>query len=136
MTLSCAARLPKLWTCCVDIVGMFNLVSFLENTSEFRRSSREPEYGYLATDREMLYNVSPIAKVDDIERPLMVVHGANDPRVPINETEQAVEQLRARGREILYLRYEDEGHGISKRKNRIDCYQKIIAFILEHLGMA
>lgn len=136
MTLSCAARLPKLWTCCVDIVGMFNLVSFLENTSEFRRASREPEYGYLATDREMLYSVSPIAKVDDIERPLMVVHGANDPRVPINETEQAVEQLRARGREILYLRYEDEGHGISKRKNRIDCYQKVITFILEHLGMA
>ncbi len=135
MTLSCAARLTKLWACCVGIVGMFNLVTFLENTSDFRRASRETEYGYLATDREMLYNVSPIAKVDDIERPLMVVHGANDPRVPVTETEQVVAQLKARGKEVVYLRYEDEGHGVSKLKNRIDCYRQIGAFILKHLGM-
>lgn len=134
MTLSCAARMPKLWACCVGIVGMFNLVTFLENTSEFRRASRETEYGFLATDREMLYRVSPIAKVDDIERPLMVVHGANDPRVPVTETEQVVARLKAAGKEVFYLRYEDEGHGVSKMKNRIDCYTKIAAFIKEHLG--
>lgn len=133
MTLSCCARLPKLWACAVAQVGMFNLVTFLENTSDYRRTAREPEYGYLATEREMLFNVSPAAKVDDMETPIIIAHGANDPRVPVTEAEQAVAKLKDMGVEVEYLRYEDEGHGVVKMHNKLDCYKKIVAFIKKHI---
>lgn len=133
MTLSCCARLPKLWACAVAQVGMFNLVTFLENTSDYRRTAREPEYGYLATDREILFNVSPAAKVDDMETPIIIAHGANDPRVPVTEAEQAVTKLKDMGVEVEYLRYEDEGHGVVKMHNRLDCYKKIVEFIKKHI---
>lgn len=133
MTLSCCARLPKLWSCAVAQVGMFNLVTFLENTSDYRRTAREPEYGSLEKDREILFNVSPAAKMDDMEAPIIIVHGANDPRVPVTEAEQAVTHLKAKGVEVEYLRYEDEGHGVAKTHNRLDCYKKIVAFIKKHI---
>ena len=135
MTLSCVARYPDLWAAGIDVVGMTNLVTFLENTSEYRRSHRESEYGTLANDRETLYNVSPIAKVNDIKAPLMVIHGANDPRVPVTEADMIVENVKSRGVEVKYLRYEDEGHGLAKRKNQLDCYPQVVAFLKKHLRM-
>lgn len=135
MTLSCVARYPKLWAAGVDVVGMTNLVTFLENTSEYRRAHRESEYGTLAHDRQTLYDVSPIAKVDDICAPLMVIHGANDPRVPVTEAEMIVENVRSRGVEVKYLRYEDEGHGLAKRKNQLDCYPQVVDFLRKHLRL-
>ena len=135
MTLSCVARYPELWAAGVDVVGMTNLVTFLENTSEYRRAHRESEYGTLAHDRETLYNVSPIAKVGDIKAPLMVIHGANDPRVPVTEADMIVENVKSRGIEVSYLRYEDEGHGLAKRKNQLDCYPQVVAFLKKHLRM-
>ena len=133
MTLSCVARYPDLWAAGIDVVGMTNLVTFLENTSEYRRAHRESEYGTLAKDRETLYNVSPIAKVGDIKAPLMVIHGANDPRVPVTEADMIVENVKSRGIEVKYLRYEDEGHGLAKRKNQLDCYPQVVAFLKKHL---
>ena len=133
MTLSCVARLPELWAAGVDVVGMTNLVTFLENTSEYRRAHRESEYGSLKDNRELLYEVSPIAKVDQIKAPLMVIHGANDPRVPVTEAEQIVENVQSRGIDVRYLRYEDEGHGLAKRKNQLDCYPQVAAFLKKHL---
>ena len=133
MTLSCVARYPDLWAAGIDVVGMTNLVTFLENTSEYRRAHRESEYGTLARDRETLYHVSPIAKVDDIKAPLMVIHGANDPRVPVTEADMIVENVKSRGVEVKYLRYEDEGHGLAKRKNQLDCYPQVVAFLKKHL---
>lgn len=135
MTLSCLARLPQHFAAGVDIVGIVNLVTFLENTSSYRRAHRESEYGSLEHQHDMLYQVSPIAKVENIRAPLMVVHGANDPRVPISEAEQIVESLQKRGVPVHYLRYEDEGHGLSKRHNQLDCYSQAAQFLCEHLGM-
>ena len=66
----------------------------------------------------------------------MVIHGANDPRVPVSEAEQVVEALRERGGEVEYLRYEDEGHGIQRLRNRLDCYPRVAAFLERHLGLA
>lgn len=129
MSLSAAARYPDLFCGAVDNVGMFNLVTFLENTSSYRRAHRESEYGSLARDRDLLYEVSPVAKVDNIKGPLMVIHGANDPRVPVSEAEQLVAYLRDRAVEVTYLRYEDEGHGLQNRKNRLDCYPQVLSFI-------
>lgn len=136
MTLSCAGRLPDLFACAVDTVGMYNLVTFLENTADYRRPHRESEYGSLANHRDLLYEVSPIAKIDQITAPLMVIQGKNDPRVPVTESDQVVEHLRSLGKEIHYLCYEDEGHGIRKMKNRIDCYPQIAAFLKANLGIA
>jgi dipeptidyl aminopeptidase/acylaminoacyl peptidase len=64
-----------------------------------------------------------------------VVHGANDPRVPVGEAEQVVAALQSRGREVTYLRYEDEGHGITRLQNRLDCYPQIASFLERHLGL-
>lgn len=136
MTLSCAARLPRLWACAIDTVGMFNLVTFLENTAPYRRLHRESEYGSLEKNRQLLYDVSPVSKVDDILAPLMVVHGANDPRVPVGEAEQVVQRLKDRGVQVEYLLYADEGHGISKLKNKLDCYPKMASFIKKHLKIS
>lgn len=133
MTLSCAARYPGLWACAIDTVGMYNLVTFLENTAEYRRPHRESEYGTLAHDRETLYNVSPAAKIADIEAPLMIIQGRNDPRVPVTEAEQAAEALKKLGRTVEYICYDDEGHGIAKLKNRLDCYPRMSTFLRKYL---
>lgn len=135
MTLSCATRLPELWCCAIDTVGMYNLETFLENTAEYRRAHRETEYGSLAHHRQILREVSPIAKIDDIQAPLMVIQGRNDPRVPAEEAEQVVETLRSRDHEVEYICYEDEGHGISKMKNQLDCYPRMAAFLKRHMGL-
>ena len=133
MTLSCITRYPELWAAGVDTVGMSNLETFLENTADYRRAHRESEYGSLEHHRDILRDVSPIHKVDQITAALMVVHGANDPRVPVGEAEQIVKSLRDRNVPVEYLLYTDEGHGISKRKNQFDCYPKVAAFLKNHL---
>ena len=99
----------------------------------YRRSHRESEYGSLKEHREILRKVSPIHYVDNIVAPLMVVHGANDPRVPVGEAEQIVKSLKDRSIPVEYLLYTDEGHGIAKRKNQFDCYPKVAAFLKKHL---
>ena len=97
------------------------------------RSHRESEYGSLEKHRDVLRRVSPIHKVDKIVAPLMVIHGANDPRVPVSEAEQIVESLTKRGVPVQYLHYEDEGHGLSKLKNKLDCYPQVAEFLKKHL---
>jgi dipeptidyl aminopeptidase/acylaminoacyl peptidase len=133
MVLAALTEYPELWSAGVDIVGIANLVTFLENTGSYRRSLREPEYGSLENDRELLESISPIHKAGDITAPLMVIHGKNDPRVPVGEAEQIVEQVKKNGGKVEYLLYEDEGHGLARLKNRLDAYPKIVAFLDEHL---
>jgi dipeptidyl aminopeptidase/acylaminoacyl peptidase len=135
MTMAAITEHPELWSAAVDIVGIVNFVTFLERTGAYRRALREAEYGSLEHDRAFLERISPIHKIDRIACPLLVVHGANDPRVPVSEAEQVVEALRARGGEVVYLRYEDEGHGITKLRNRLDCYPQIASFLERHLGL-
>ncbi len=134
MVLAALTEYPGLWSAGVDIVGIANLVTFLENTGSYRRALREPEYGSLEEDREFLEAISPIHKADDIAVPLMVIHGKNDPRVPVGEAEQIVERVRANGGSVEYLLYEDEGHGLAKLKNRLDAYPKIAAFFDRHVA--
>ena len=95
---------PELWAAGVDIVGIANFVPFLENTSDYRRQHRESEYGRLVADRELLERVSPIHYVERMTAPLLVIHGANDPRVPLSEAEQLVARLEALGLALITLR--------------------------------
>jgi protease II len=134
MVLAGLAFQPALWAAGVDIVGIASLVTFLENTSAYRRAYREREYGTLARDREFLHSVSPLTRIDDIVAPLFVIHGANDPRVPLSEAEQIHAAMTSRGRECELLVYPDEGHGLARRANRLDAIPKACAFLARHLA--
>ncbi|MFL5342490.1 MAG: S9 family peptidase [Gemmataceae bacterium] len=133
MVLAAVTHYPDLWAAAIDVVGICNFVTFLEKTGDWRRSHREKEYGNLREHREFLERISPIHHVDKIRCPLMVIHGANDPRVPVGEAEQIVAALRARNVPVEYLRYEDEGHGLVKLKNRLDAYPKMAEFLDRYL---
>ncbi|MCG8351080.1 MAG: S9 family peptidase, partial [Chloroflexales bacterium] len=133
MVLSALTRHPELWAAGVDLVGISNFVTFLENTGPYRRHSRESEYGSLERDRDFLISISPINYVDHIQAPLIVIHGANDPRVPLSEAEQIVAALRARQIPVEFLVYPDEGHGLVKLANKLDAYPKIVAFLDQHI---
>ncbi len=134
MVLAGLAFQPQLWAAGVDIVGISNLVTFLQNTSDYRRAHREREYGSLEHDREFLAAASPLGRADAIRAPLFVIHGRNDPRVPVSEAEQLVDNLSARGIRCTLAVYEDEGHGLARLSNRLDAYPRAIAFLDEVLG--
>jgi dipeptidyl aminopeptidase/acylaminoacyl peptidase len=129
MVLSALTEYPDIWAAGVDLVGIANFETFLENTARWRRHLREAEYGSLENDRELFKRISPIHQVDKIKTPLLVIHGANDPRVPIGEAEQIVERLKRLGRQVEFLRFEDEGHGIAKIPNRVKAYTAIGDFL-------
>jgi len=129
--LSALTEHPDLWCAGVDIVGISNFVTFLENTAAWRRSLREAEYGSLERDRELLERISPIHHVDKIRAPLFIVQGDNDERVPLSESLQIYEQVKARGVPVRLLRFADEGHGIAKTSNRLRAYSEILAWLNE-----
>ncbi|MFB6183275.1 MAG: prolyl oligopeptidase family serine peptidase [Haloarculaceae archaeon] len=133
MVLAALTQYPDLWAAGVDVVGIANFVTFLENTGSWRRQLREAEYGSLDENRDLLEAISPINHVEDIAAPLFVVHGANDPRVPVGEAEQIVERAREQGVPVEKLIFDDEGHGITKRENRIDAYTRVVEFLNEHV---
>ncbi|GGK82306.1 S9 family peptidase [Haloarcula sebkhae] len=133
MVLAALTEYPELWAAGVDVVGIANFVTFLENTGDWRRELREAEYGSLETDREFLESISPINNVDRIDAPLFVLHGANDPRVPVGEAEQIAEQATEQGVPVEKIVFDDEGHGISKRENRIEAYTAVVEFLDEHV---
>lgn len=133
MVLAGLAFYPELWAAGIDIVGIGNFVTFLENTASYRRAFREAEYGSLEHDRELLEKISPFNSVAKIKAPLFVIHGANDPRVPLSEAEQVVSKLKELGRKVEIAVYADEGHGLAKLKNRLDAYPKVVSFLEEIL---
>jgi dipeptidyl aminopeptidase/acylaminoacyl peptidase len=133
MVLSAVTTYPDLWAAAVDIVGIANFVSFMENTSSYRRKLRAAEYGSLENDRDFLTEISPIHKVDRITAPLIVLHGARDPRVPVTEAEQMVNSLRQRNHPVEYLRFEDEGHMFTKLNTRRVAYPAIADFLDKYL---
>jgi dipeptidyl aminopeptidase/acylaminoacyl peptidase len=116
----------------IDVVGISSFVTFLENTSAYRRDLRRAEYGdeRLPRMRAYLQRISPLTNAARISKPLLVVQGLNDPRVPATESQQMVAKIRARGGEVWYLAAKDEGHGFKKKTNR-DFYQKTIVTFLE-----
>lgn len=134
MVLAGAAFQPQLWAAAVDLVGISSLVTFLRNTSAYRRAAREREYGSLEHDLDFLEQASPLRRIEDVRAPLFVIHGANDPRVPLSEAEQLVAAVRANGVPCDFLVYGDEGHGLAKRANRLDAYPRVLDFLARHLG--
>jgi dipeptidyl aminopeptidase/acylaminoacyl peptidase len=134
MVLAGVAFQPERWAAGVDIVGISSLVTFLENTSPYRRAHREREYGSLERNREFLERASPLNRISDVRAPLFVIHGANDPRVPLSEAEQVAAAVRENGVEVELVVYADEGHGLAQRANRLDAYPRAIDFLGRVLG--
>lgn len=133
MTMAAITLYPDLWAAAVGTVAITNWETFLTNTSGYRRRQREVEYGRLDKDIEFLRRISPIRKIDRIKTPLFVISGLNDPRVPYTEGEQMVAALKKRGAVVEYKLYNDEGHGISKLKNRLDLYPLVADFLDKHM---
>jgi dipeptidyl aminopeptidase/acylaminoacyl peptidase len=119
----------------VNIVGISDFISFLENTEAYRRDLRRVEYGD-ERDPEMrafFERISPLRNAHRITTPLFVIHGQNDPRVPITEAEQIVEQLRARGRPVWFMRALNEGHGFARRENQDLMRDLVVLFFQQYL---
>jgi len=134
MVLSAASTYPELWGAAVDIDGIANFVTFLERTGVWRRALREAEYGSLANDREFLEAISPLRHAGEIRAPLLVIHGRNDPRVPISEAEQIASTLTGLGRPVELLVFENEGHGLVHRENQLVAWSRAAGFLAENLA--
>ncbi len=119
----------------IDLVGISNFVTFLRNTAPYRRELRRAEYGDERDTnmRVFLERISPLTSAGRIKKPLLVVAGMNDPRVPVSESEQLVWRVRAAGGEVWYLAAKDEGHGFRRKANR-DVYVETAATFLERLS--
>jgi len=132
MVLASAVHYSDRLDAAVDIVGISNFVTFLENTQDYRRDLRRPEYGD-ERDPEMrahLQQISPLNNVGKIRVPMFVVQGNNDPRVPVSEAEQMVGALREQGNPVWYMNALNEGHGFRKKENR-DLFAEATVLFLE-----
>ncbi len=123
---------PEVFGAGICSVGISNFVSFLQNTADYRRALREAEYGPL-TDVEFLTDISPLTHAEQIRAPLLLVHGENDPRVPVDEARQIARAIKVRGGTVETLIFPDEGHGIGKLSNRLIFYRKMVEFLDEYL---
>ena len=132
-TLSCVSRLPDLFAAGVSIVGPSNLVTLTRSVPPTWRPLMASWVGDPDDDHDFLMQRSPITYAEQITAPLMVIQGANDPRVVQAESDQIVDALRARGIEVRYDVYEDEGHGFTKRANEIKAIGDVAEFLVERL---
>ncbi|MDJ0792959.1 MAG: alpha/beta fold hydrolase [Woeseiaceae bacterium] len=135
MVLASAVHYSDRLKAAVDIVGISNFVTFLENTQDYRRDLRRVEYGD-ERDPEMrahLERISPLNNVEKIDVPMFVVQGENDPRVPVTEAQQIVDALRERGHPVWYMNALNEGHGYRRKENRDIYQQATVLFFEEHL---
>jgi len=135
MTLAVSTYYPDRIRCALDVVGPSNLVTFLENTSAYRRDLRRVEYGDERDPkmREFLNRIAPMNNATKITKPLFVVQGGNDPRVPMSESVQMVQTVRKNGIPVWYLMAKDEGHGFAKRKNQDFLLYSQVLFMREFL---
>ena len=119
----------------IDVVGISDFVSFLGNTESYRRDLRRVEYGDERDPavRAVLDKISPLANAGKIRAPLLVVHGKNDPRVPVSEAKQIVQKVRANGIPVWYLEADNEGHGFARKANADYYFYSMVAFIERYL---
>lgn len=132
-TLSAMTRLSDYWALGVDIVGPSNLITFVNSVPPHWRSMLRAWVGDAEDDRDMLIERSPITYVDNLKAPLLVIQGANDPRVVQAESDQMVERIRANGGDVEYFIDPEEGHGTTRRANAIKWYKLIVEYIEKKL---
>jgi dipeptidyl aminopeptidase/acylaminoacyl peptidase len=135
MTLAVASNYAERIRCAVDVVGPSNFVTFLKNTESYRRDLRRVEYGDERDPKmaEFLERIAPLNNAAKITKPLFVIQGANDPRVPKTEAEQMVATLKKQSTPIWFLMAKDEGHGFAKKKNADFQFYSTVQFMREFL---
>ena len=135
MTLAVSAFYADKIRCSVDVVGMSNLKTFLEHTESYRRDLRRVEYGDERDPKmaEYLERIAPMNNAAKITKPMFVVQGYNDPRVPRSEAEQIVATLKQQGTPVWFLMAKDEGHGFAKKKNADFQFYATVQFIQQYL---
>jgi acetyl esterase/lipase len=135
MTLAIAYLYSDRIRCSIDVVGPSNLVTFLQNTSGYRRDLRRVEYGDERDPktRAFLEKIAPMNNAEKIRKPIFVVQGANDPRVPMSESVQMVQKIRGVGTPVWYLMAKDEGHGFAKKNNRDFQFYANVLFMKQYL---
>ena len=135
MTLAVSTFYSDRIRCSIDVVGMSNLVTFLEHTEGYRRDLRRVEYGDERDPkmREFLERIAPMNNIEKIKKPMMVVAGKNDPRVPVSESDQIVAGLKKQGTPVWYVMAKDEGHGFQKKNNDDYAFYADVEFLQEFL---
>ena len=135
MTLAVSTFYSDRIRCSIDVVGMSNLVTFLEHTESYRRDLRRVEYGDERDPkmREFLERIAPMNNIEKIKKPMMVVAGKNDPRVPVSESDQIVSGLKKEGTPVWYVMAKDEGHGFQKKSNQDYEFYADVEFLQEFL---
>ena len=130
---------PDLYRCGIDIVGPSNLFTLLESIPEYWEAGRKWLYEMVGDPdteegKQLLHERSPLFHVDKIEAPLLIIQGAHDPRVKKAESDQIVDALRSKGKPVMYILAEDEGHGFAKPINKMAMYTAVEDFLAEHLA--
>ena len=135
MTLAVSTFFSDRIRCSVDIVGMSNLVTFLEHTEAYRRDLRRVEYGDERDPkmREFLERIAPMNNIEKIKKPMLVIAGKNDPRVPVSESDQIVAALTKQSTPVWYIMAKDEGHGFQKKANQDYQFYSTVEFLQEFL---
>jgi dipeptidyl aminopeptidase/acylaminoacyl peptidase len=135
MTLACATSYDERIRCALDVVGISHFTTFLKNTESYRRDLRRVEYGdeRVPEVAEFFERIAPLNNAGRITKPLFVVQGANDPRVPASEAEQMVEKVRGNGGPVWFLNAKDEGHGFRKKPNMDFQFYATVMFVRQHL---
>ncbi len=133
MTLTLAGRHPTLWRAAVDMFGPYNLLSFLDRIPETWKTYFYLALGHPERDRDGLIERSPSTYLGNLACPMLVIQGRNDPRVRADESRDVVESLRAQGKQIEFLLFENEGHDVTRLENKVRCYNEIVRFFEKHL---
>jgi pimeloyl-ACP methyl ester carboxylesterase len=133
MTLTLAARHPELWKASCDMFGPYDLFTFLERIPATWKPYFHIALGHPEKDVEFLTERSPKTYIDQIAAPMLVIQGKNDPRVIEQESADVVAGLQAKGKDVEYLMFENEGHDVIKFENKVRCYNAITDFFAKHL---
>ena len=133
MTLTLATRHPELWSAAVDMFGPYDLLTFIDRLPETWKTYFAIAVGDPVKDKDFLVERSPRTYINNIQCPLLVIQGKNDPRVVERESRDVVEQLQTQGKDVEYLMFPDEGHDVLKYDNRVICYTTITDFFRKHL---
>jgi len=135
MTLATAFHFADRIRCSVDVVGISNFNTFMKNTEEYRRDLRRVEYGDERDPKMAAFfdKIAPLNNTDKIKKPLFIIQGTNDPRVPVTEATQMRDKLKAQGNTVWYLEAKDEGHGFRKKPNVDFQRLAVIRFMQEYL---
>jgi dipeptidyl aminopeptidase/acylaminoacyl peptidase len=133
MALLLHGRHPEYFKAVIDIFGVSNLFSFIDSVPDHWKPVMKQWVGDPVEDKERLTVDSPTTYLDTMTKPMLIIQGANDPRVVQKESDQIVEALKEKGRKVEYLVLDDEGHGFSKKENDIKVFQAILTFLDSHL---